>query len=264
MWVASTNAQDLCAHPELMLVAKGAHCRGEPILYRLNGRTEAAELATVTTGYRRDFDVMSPLLIYFLRTPDGKVIPLGAFPPARSHAPSRIYQQLQYNPALGGGLARTNASNFYDRLIEKGSDQYCMVYRMKSPFTGEFYDCDGQANPGGRIGYAPATIAPADAGRRICELVAAETSQVCGNNSVEVIHNSLQRDADGHVSYRIVPRRRIRDYPELKETTSYGYSVPVEYEQRTYALDSSTGKVSFLGRESMLCGEKCKPLPWTN
>ena len=250
---------DVCSDPE---VAKKGQCRSESVLYRKNGQVRNATLATVTTGYKRAYDVIEPVQIYFLRIADGEHIALASFPPARSHAPRLIYEQLGRPVPVGGGLARTNpASFFYDRLIEEFSGQFCAVYQMKAPFVGEFVDCDGRGNPGGKLGYMPGIITPSEASRSVCDFVATETSQRCDNHSVGVIYNAMQRDPDGQVYYLVVSRRRIRAFPELKEMTSYGSSIPVEYEERTYRVEANNGELSLLSQSSMLCSTTCEPLP---
>jgi hypothetical protein len=252
---------DLCRDPKVMRPTRRAPCRSEPILYRVDGNVGDAALAVVTTGFRREYDTGYPVLAHFLRTPEGEVIVLGAFPPSRSViAQHRIYEQLGYNVAYGGGTARTDQSLFYDRLIERMSDAYCLVYRMRTPFVGEFHDCNGAGRPGGEVGYAPGTITVTAAGKAACGVVAAETGRRCETNGVEVIYNAIRRDADGRLHYRVVTRRQLRSFPALKEKTSYGWATPTEYEERTYRIDASDGRVSLLDK-SVKCTPRCKPLP---
>jgi hypothetical protein len=260
---ALAHGDDACTAADLAHVKK-EHCRSEAILYRSNGQVINAALVTVVTGWKRSYDVISPILVYYLQVGGNRLIALNSFPLVRSSAPRRIYEQLEYGAEPAGGLARINPNVFYDRLIEQLSGQYCIVYQMKSPFTGEFIDCDGQGAPGGKLGYLPGTVTAREASRKVCNFVANETSQRCENNGVGVLYNSIQREADGHLYYHVVARRRVRAFPELIEKTNYGSSVPVEYEERTYRVDSKSGDLSLLGRTSMLCSTSCKPLPTAN
>ena len=254
----ATGALDLCKEPLVIETAR-AGCRSEAILFRANGITSSASLVVVTTAYKRDYDVLSPILVYFLRRPDGDVVRLDKLPYSGDY--TQTYAQRQIRERLGFSPGAIDPNSLYDRLIEELSGRYCMIFRMKSPFSGEIQDCDGGPNTKGSAEYEAGIITASQASRLICEHIQQETSQACGNNSVGIISNVFLRDREANISYRLVSRRTVKAYPELKETTSYGSSIPVEYDERIYELNARTGQISLLRQSAMLCGSGgCKPI----
>ena len=265
-------AQELCKASEVIAALKrsplyedvslpkseGAACRSSQYLYRSEGTVRRISVARISTGIGIQGDVAWETFQYFLRTPEGQVINLGDFPPIRVN--DSVYERIGYALAWGGGLVGTDSSIFCDRIIERHLDRYCMIYRMKGVFIGEFRDCDGR-NLEGTASYKPGVITQREAATRLCNRISAETSQPCEWSSISIIGNALLRAPDGSYQYHLVARRRVREYPELKETTGGISNVPVEYDERTYRMDARTGGLSLVHEEAKLCGATCKPLP---
>jgi hypothetical protein len=254
---SATAFSDLCKDPELLHQTPVKDCRSERVLYRSNGVTDHATIAAVVTGYQRRHDVISRNVAYFVRLPSGQLVRADNLPYPSDY--TILPAQRRILQLLGIGPQSAAWNDLYDRIVEEASSQFCMIYRMKPPFVGEIQDCDGR-NPQGSVAYAPQAISAREASRTICRLIESETSQPCGNNSVSIISTRFVRDGDGGAHYRLVARRRIREYPELKETTSYGSSIPVEYDERTYRFHIGTGQISLLSQSALLCSSRCRPM----
>jgi hypothetical protein len=173
--------------------------------------------------------------------------------PRRSPALQRLFQQLGWEWSRAGGLAGADLSLFFDERAEQRPQGRCYVYRMKHPFTGELAQCGERVV--GQVAYAPGVLSWTAAGQRICALVAAETGTPCGNNGVEILRNTLRREA-GALHYRVDVRRYVQARPELARARN----VPVEYERRTYQLPLDGRRPALLRQERQLCAATCVPL----
>jgi len=233
----SASAQDLCRAREVVTVSKavvpvfkGAQCSSDAILYRSDGTVTRTFVAAVFTGYRSADDMGIPTYQYFLRTPLGRIVDLGDFPPGRFFNDS-IYGRLNYGLAWGGGLVRTDFSLFGDRIIERHLDRYCVVYKMKGIYSGELRDCTGTTLEG-EAGYAPGVITQSDAATQLSNRISTERSLPYTFNSIAILQNALRRDAKGTYYYRLVAR--IHQRPDEL------------FEDRVFRLDARTGGISLL------------------
>jgi len=249
------QSADICAEPTVIAHAKGS-CRTYDVVFRANEKVEAATLASVVTELIRDYDVMYPAVRYFLREPDGRLVDLGAFRPARGAGALEVYEQLGYRLASAGGLVRTNPDDFYERLLERSDGKYCVVYRMKHPLVGELKDCDGAAKPSGSVGYAAGVVTWLEAVRRVCLLRYLERQCRDGPGGVET--NAIRRDSNGRMYYLIASTYLLRSYPDRKIDGEGPVSIPGDSDRSTYHLDAESGSLELIKQETVYCdGRTC-------
>ncbi len=251
---ASFASSDLCNDPEVVRQAAGIYCHSEAILYRANGSTVDSAFARVITGYKQNYDTSEAINVFFLRLPGDRIVKVEKFPYSNGFSERYIKAQLGFGP---GDVAH---NLLYDKVVEEIASKFCVIYRMKYPFTGEVQDCDGGHSAQGSVGYAQGVIAVRDAIRRICAHVEAETSRPCGDDGVHIISVSFARESGESMHYRFVSRRAVREFPELKETVGYHTTVPAEIDERTYRLDAKSSAISQLRQITMLCSFTCKPI----
>jgi hypothetical protein len=150
-----------------------------------------------------------------------------------------LFEALQLK-STNTGVARVKSAIFYRRLIEAQS--YCMIYRLKSPFTGELKDCEGTYNSvTGTAAYLPDITSLNSAMARACARVEQDTSRKCQNNDVDPIGAALQRDADESLYYVIVLRRRLEDVAKLRLPTD-----PIDYDYFVYRVNAVGSAVTLV------------------
>ncbi|APV50068.1 hypothetical protein BWI17_10445 [Betaproteobacteria bacterium GR16-43] len=214
-------------------------CRASRILFRTEGRVDTATLAILGANARSR--------TFFLQTPEGELIPLGPMRALVQDQRGRVVREL--------GLGESNAgpsSRLFDALLEKAANGYCVVYRMKPPYSGEFKDCDGAGNPGGAIGYAPGITTAKGAFKAVCDLVAGP-DKPCTSDGVQVMAPEVQYDPNGAMYYAIRTVERVGTFLDRKS----------QYEVRNYRVDAQGGVVTLLRKSAEECtvGSTCTPLP---
>ncbi|MGJ7609912.1 MULTISPECIES: hypothetical protein [unclassified Variovorax] len=208
----TTPNSELCNKPEIAAVNKAKRCGASLVKFRdSGGKTSNATLATVYAGRRKSYDVIAPIIVYFLQPPDGKLVALGEFPAWTNYAELLMYSQLKYDPSRGGGMARPDNDVFYDRLIERQGDRYCSVLSMKPPFAGELIDCaENERMKGitGKVDYMPGVLSQQAVAQRFCERFASERGLRCEHNVVSVSSSKFERDEAGLGRYRVTVQSR--------------------------------------------------------
>jgi hypothetical protein len=256
--VSGQEGGDICGAPEVRQLG-GLSCKAT--FFRADGKTVLAALITTSEGMTQEMDLVSEKYLYSLFIPAEGVVALGDLRAIlKHHATFHVLDQLGYEITRAGGFAQTDLSIFFDVLIEREMGIYCLVHYMKPPFEGELIACEDGLT--GKVGYGPNVIASKSAGRIICEQVAIETSSRCENLGVEIKFNAIQRGAGGQLEYKIVARSRLANHPDLAERDASGrvFSVPVEYEERTYGLSLNGTEKRMTDQTWMLCGQSCKRL----
>jgi hypothetical protein len=248
----STHADDLCQAKEVRKI-KQESCQASLLPYRNGVEITIIEVATIATGWKTDFDLLEQTIAFAVRTKTGKIERLRVFPyfsDAHPYISATLgFQQFGVDPNI----------MYESTMVEMVDNRYCATYIGKFPFAGEATDCGDRKPFRNTMHYADGVTSASDARKRICSIVEAETSDVCGGSSGGVYSNVLTRSVDG-LSYKLMARIRVRAYPELEQKTSYGSSTPVEYDKRIYEV-GLTGDVTLLEQSRILCGSRgCKPL----
>lgn len=219
----------------------GPKCQARPLLYRLKGgEVQKAELASVRIGSRdrRKY-------IQFLRLPDGEIVSLGMF--SFSMGLDEPYRSLKFSTGGAGGLARVNPAVFFDPLIEKDADNYCLVYRMKHPFTGELRKCAEKDKPTGVLGFANGVLKLEEARDMLVSKVTSELKKRYPTAEVRVNFASAFRDKDDSLFYVFNTKTKLREIMELSTFDLNGEKHQVdEYALHSYKVDSADGKMTLL------------------
>ncbi len=134
---ANASAQTLCDTPpqERLAQAKSGlrACGLEKVLYRSAGKIVEATLASQPYGWEKHGDSVHMTSLYFLDVPGEGLAALGEFKHRYGATEQRFREQLE--------LTWNEARKSYDVLIERRNDQFCAIYRMKSPYVGELASC---------------------------------------------------------------------------------------------------------------------------
>lgn len=242
---ASSSADDLCQAKEVRRI-KQTGCTTSLVPLRSGGEITSIEVATVFTLVKPGGDLLEWTAVYVVRQPDGKHKRLKTFP----------FFKARHGDGIGSAFASLNvaADVLYEtKVAELIGDQYCGTHIGKYPFVGEVTYCDGWKPERNTLGYAPGVISAPDARKRICSLVEAETGEVCNSNAGGVYSNELAMRNGGEFTYRLMARILVRPCPELKHKTSYGWTSPVDYENRIYEVRLN-GDVTLLEQSRTYCG----------
>jgi hypothetical protein len=180
-------------------------CKAEPVLYLALDKLDRAVLVSADVGVVRGGDDLTPVPHYFLRTPEGQIVSLGEFSQGMD-----VFTSLIIERQLGirmMGTAGLDYSIFRDRIVvQKNPQQYCVLSRMKPPLVGEIEDCDGNALPPARIGYAPQALSATAAMAKVCGMVLAQLARKCEYGDVDVLTTIVDRDPDGSLYYKFTLR----------------------------------------------------------
>jgi len=113
-----------------------------------------------------------------------------------------------------------NGDELFERIISKDGNNFCVLYRMKSPFYGELKDCDGQYPRVKDIGTRPEVVAPKDAWQEACKFYMSGNIEFCGENHVSHVSTIVRRASDGELNYVVElanyfddSKIRRKDYP---------------------------------------------------
>lgn len=228
-------------------------CFLKQVAIERNGGEEVATLITL-----QDYIIVSggsQGSQYFLKFRDGNPIELrdGAILFEQNWTLGYVLSELKIHAATAGGTGFMQENWFFKKSLM--IDEYgklCIKHSMLSPFSGVALHCTGE-RPKGHISYLSGAITWADASEKICKLIAEDTKQKCERNNVYVTQNLVRRSEDGRFYYQITSQRFVRSFPELKKKTSYGWAIPVEYENRTYKIDALDGAITHI-ETSTICG----------
>jgi hypothetical protein len=200
--IDSSTRTDPCGDPRL---PANRDCKAEPVLYLALDKLDRAVLVSADIGAVRGGDDLAPVPHYFLRTPEGQIVPLGEFRQGID-----VYTSLAIERHLGirmMGIGRLDYSIFRERIVvQRGPQQYCVRSRMKAPFVGELDDCDGTWPPLGWIGYAPQAVSATEAIAKACQMVLAQLARKCQYDDVDVLTTIVDRDPDGALFYKFTLR----------------------------------------------------------
>lgn len=272
-----TFSDDICHNPELISRVKTIHsadiessgskfinatsatnkfwCQAKPILYRSPSGTKQIEYAIIRSKRIKNDDMFFQSYIYFLHLPDGKIIPLDSFSPAKG-LPLNIFSELGYDRTSAGDLNGADESVFHqEKYLEIDDQRVCLVFRMKDPFIGEMKYCNDSRDFQGKAAYAPGTVTIDEAKERVCSLAAQELSLTCANSMVEISKFAPRRSPDDRLYYLIESRGRLRSHPSLTYSEGSVTHVPVEYDVRTYRVNAIGGETTIIKHTpSSFCG----------
>lgn len=245
----NSNPDPLCSLVHPTPITRHS-CQSTAELFRNAKGDHPLSLAVVYSPSRVASDAPSPDEEFFLRLPGGGVIPLGPF--AIWHPYKHVievFQQLGFR-----GMEREDA--FLDRLIERVNGRFCVVYRMRAPFTGELSRCTRKEGFTGKVGYQPGIVTVREAENQVCKTINLESPVPCTDIGMVI---ELRRGEDRSLYYEFKTRRQMKSLPERTVRTVGGYTVPSLQEERTYRVPLVRGPLFLEERRQVFCdGRTCE------
>jgi len=190
-------------------------------------------------------DYFVPKYSYFVRTPGNEFRPLRvstSWPDHLPLVPEPILRNLDIDLALTGLLADTDPSIYYETWIARVADDYCVAYRMRPPFAGEFRDCVRKPDSANTVAYSPGLWSWRTAMQRVCERVAKESAGKCGDD-VRPGFNLIRRDPGGDLYYVVAVGRALRGRPELAKSPYFLYA---DSDYFVYRVSATDGQMTLL------------------
>jgi hypothetical protein len=219
---SSAQADELCQIKQVKRI-KQQSCESRVLPYRDGSELTTIEVAAVGTGWKAASpDLLESTFVYVVRTRAGKIERLKQFP---------------YFAPVHRMIASVQGGQAYDsKFVERVGDKYCATYVGTFPFTGQLTDCGDLDPASNTLRYGDGVTSAEDAFKLICAIVESETRDKCGSNAGGVYARELVMTAPGQFVHRLKARIRVRAYPELERKTSYGSTIPVEYDERMYEV----------------------------
>jgi len=214
-------ADDLCVDSGLASISPHKDCTTTDVKFQDEREVRPAKLASAFKEERRDIDVFYSVNHFALRLPDGEIRYLGEFKPWRTNQFWAIWSQsLGMTRVYSNTASDRNGDELFERIISKDGNNFCVLYRMKSPFYGELKDCDGQYPRVKDIGTRPEVVAPKDAWQEACKFYMSGNIEFCGENHVSHVSTIVRRASDGELNYVVElanyfddSKIRRKDYP---------------------------------------------------
>lgn len=255
---AAKSAGDGAAEPTALCSVvhptpiEGHFCRSSVERFRDADGDHSVSLAVVYSPSKVVSDTPIPEQASFLRLPDGVIAPLGRFGIWHPHKHIfEVFEQLGFK-----GMVYEDA--FLDRLIERVNGRFCVVYRMRAPFTGELSQCTREEGVAGKVGYRPGIVTVRQAEDQVCKTITLESPMPCTHIGMVI---ALRRAEDQSLYYEFKTRHHIKNLPELTVRTVGGYTVPSLQDARTYRVPLVPAPVLLEKRERVFCdGRTCQPV----
>jgi hypothetical protein len=226
-------AKSACENPRLPRPEQPGGCIAAKIDVKDEDGLRSATLVRVYVRSGVSGDVVYPIYAYFLSFAGDDMVDLGDFHQSGSAKTElRLYDALGLKPTWMGGSCCIDQRVFFDRLIEKLDDTYCMTYVLKYPFIGSFRDCDGAGNPGGALRYADGTRRWDDATSLTCARFRRDTGARCEDAGVLDGLGTVTRSDNGAMKYIMFTERPI--------------SATEGREYRVYRVDAFAGEAELL------------------
>lgn len=219
---AAQDVGALCASEHVLRLNKTPDaCQSQLISFLSHGSVHQIEMASVTVGWKNDWDEAYPVDTYLLHLPNGEIMRVDALPaiPTVNMADQPGFELLRVQPEL-----------LYEyRAFEVVSGRLCAATRLKQPFIGEARNCEKELQQKHPLQLASGVITPAEVRAKVCEAVSSETTDCRGVRGVELV-----RTQEGELTYQV--GARIRLGTTFSDEQSLALATSIDYEERVYQI----------------------------